>query len=220
MLPYHPKEEMNTVLRKEAPFFSIIIRTYNRSGTIVRALESLLRQSCQDWECIIIDDASSDNTAAVIRPYLSHRIRYERHAHHGSEVTRNLGIAAARGRYISFLDSDDEYQPEHLAIRQSILKDDPKIDLLFSDAAVVGNPFVPDRHVPGRLVPISECAVGGTFFIRRACLQDGDQFEDCYAADSLFLDRFLAKNRRIKKLRSATYVYHRDVADSVCGNRA
>jgi glycosyltransferase involved in cell wall biosynthesis len=93
---------------------SVVIPTYNRAHCIIRALDSVLAQSVSPHEIIIIDDASSDNTPAVLAPYNGH-IRYIRHeTNAGASVARNHGIAAANGEWIAFLDSDDAWRPEKL----------------------------------------------------------------------------------------------------------
>lgn len=200
------------------PFFSVIMCTYNRGYIIERALESLQKQTCTDWECIIVDDESTDNTAKIVAPFLGKKVRYEYHHHQGCAMSKNAGIKAARGRYISFLDSDDEYKPDHLSIRKKLLNDAPEIDLLHSDVEIVGNPFVPDKDHPGALIAIADCVVGGTFIIKRRSLDRADRFSDIYSDDSAFLEKFMDKGNKVVKIASPTYIYHRDSPDSMCEN--
>src|SRR5699024_11152760 len=97
------------------PFFSVIICTYNRAKIITRALDSLIKQKDSDWEAIIIDDGSMDNTKEIIQPYLKKSpIRYFKKEHSGLAHSRNAGIQLTKGKYITCLDTDDEYAPEHL----------------------------------------------------------------------------------------------------------
>jgi teichuronic acid biosynthesis len=96
---------------------SIITPTYNCGRFIAETIESVLAQSYQDWELIISDDCSTDDTVEVIRPYLERdaRIRYicnERNS--GAAVTRNAALREAKGRWIAFLDSDDLWRPAKL----------------------------------------------------------------------------------------------------------
>jgi glycosyltransferase involved in cell wall biosynthesis len=97
-------------------FFSIILPTYNRAHRIEKAIKSILEQSFSDWELIIVDDASIDDTEGVIQPYLSDsRIRYIKNESNQERcVSRNTGIQNAKGEYICFLDSDDYHLPDHL----------------------------------------------------------------------------------------------------------
>jgi glycosyltransferase involved in cell wall biosynthesis len=92
------------------PFFSVIITTYNRADLLVRALDSLICQTENDWEAIIIDDGSNDDTAERISPFLNSekRIVYIRQQRRGASVAKNTGIFLSKGKYITFLDSDDE----------------------------------------------------------------------------------------------------------------
>lgn len=199
------------------PFFSVIVCTYNRAHIISRALNSLLKQSCQDWECIIIDDESTDDTKKVVAPFLErNNFRYLPHSHRGCALSKNAGIEAARGKYITFLDSDDEYKSDHLEIRKKILEKEPEIDLLYSDVTVMGDPYVPDKNDPSKKIAIAGCTVGGTFVIKRNTLHPEDRFKDIYSDDSLFLERFISSGRKVKKIISPTYIYHRDSGDSMC----
>ena len=98
------------------PFFSIIIPTYNRADLIRFTLDSVLTQQDADFEVLVVDDGSQDDTAAVVQPYLADaRVRYlpKQNAERGA--ARNYGLARARGEYALFLDSDDLLHPNHLA---------------------------------------------------------------------------------------------------------
>ena len=99
-----------------SPTFSVILPTYNRAHVLARAIHSVLAQTYQDFELIIVDDASTDATRDVVESFGDERIVYIRLARNGGpSVTRNTGILRATGKYISFLDDDDEYLPELLA---------------------------------------------------------------------------------------------------------
>jgi len=97
------------------PLVSVIIPAYNRAHTIVRALNSVTGQTLQDFEIVVVDDASTDNTAEIVRDYGDERIRYLRHdTNRFAAAARNTGIEAATGKYVAFLDSDDAWLPEKL----------------------------------------------------------------------------------------------------------
>ena len=106
----------NIIDRRQRPFFSIVIPTYNRAHTIGEAIRSCRDQSHDDFELVIVDDGSTDDTEAVIRSIGDPRIRYLRRDNGGPAAARNTGIDAARGRYIAFLDSDDRFAPEKLQV--------------------------------------------------------------------------------------------------------
>lgn len=94
---------------------SVVIPTYNRAHLLNRAIQSILNQTCHDFEIIVVDDSSIDNTAEIIRSIGDQRIRYIRHqVNEGVSEARNTGIKAARGKFIGFLDSDDEWLPGKL----------------------------------------------------------------------------------------------------------
>ena len=97
------------------PTVSIIIPTYNREHLLGRAIQSILNQTYQDFELIIVDDGSTDNTEKLVRKFNSERIKYIRHGENkGPSTARNTGIKSAKGDYIAFQDSDDEWMPEKL----------------------------------------------------------------------------------------------------------
>jgi glycosyltransferase involved in cell wall biosynthesis len=93
-----------------APRVSVVIPTHNRASVLPRAIASVVAQTFSDWECIIVDDASSDDTESVVAGYGDPRIKYLRLAvNQGQCAARNHGIRAASGEYVAFLDSDDEW---------------------------------------------------------------------------------------------------------------
>jgi glycosyltransferase involved in cell wall biosynthesis len=100
----------------EQPFFSIILPAFNRERSITKAIESLLEQTFDNWELLIVDDASRDQTASLIAPYLKdQRIKYLRNEINLERChSRNRGIQESKGQYICFLDSDDYHLPFHL----------------------------------------------------------------------------------------------------------
>jgi glycosyltransferase involved in cell wall biosynthesis len=100
------------------PKISVIIPTYNRAAMLPRAIGSVLAQTYQNWELIVVDDASTDDTKGVVRSFRDSRVRYvklERNS--GPSRARNTGMHQARGQYLAFLDSDDEWLPHKLAIQ-------------------------------------------------------------------------------------------------------
>lgn len=105
------------------PFFSLVIPTYNRADLIGFTIQSVLEQTEDDYELIIIDDGSTDNTRFVIQPYLNDKIHYFYQKNSERAVARNLGMKLAKGKYISFLDSDDILYPSYFAYaKESIEK--------------------------------------------------------------------------------------------------
>jgi len=108
---------------------SVIITTCNRAHILPRAIKSVLNQTYHDLECIIVDDASTDNTEEVIRSYKDDRIIYIKHDYNKhSSAARNTGFKASSGDYIAFLDDDDEWLPKKLEKQMRSLK---KLDKSF-----------------------------------------------------------------------------------------
>ncbi len=103
-------------------FFSIIIPTYNRAHILPRTIASVLAQTYSNWECIIVDDGSTDNTKELIASYTDPRVTYIYQTNAERSAARNNGISHAVGEYICFLDSDDEYLPEHLEVLEREIK--------------------------------------------------------------------------------------------------
>jgi glycosyltransferase involved in cell wall biosynthesis len=108
---------------KEEVYFSIILPVFNREKRIQKAIESILIQEFANWELIIINDASTDNTKTVLNKFTDPRIR----AFHNDKnqercISRNIGIENAKGKYICFLDSDDYHLPDHLSSLYQFVK--------------------------------------------------------------------------------------------------
>jgi glycosyltransferase involved in cell wall biosynthesis len=114
---------------------SVIIPTYNRAHLVGRAIQSAFNQTCQDFEVIVVDDGSTDNTGEVVKSFNDPRIHYIRHSENrGVATARNTGIDAAHGEYIAFLDSDDEWLPEKLQHQLDIFREaDEEVGLVYSE---------------------------------------------------------------------------------------
>ncbi len=208
---------------RRPPFFSVIITTYNRAEFLIRAVKSLIRQTESDWEAIIVDDGSTDNTAQALQPFLDANpaLRYVFQKNLGCVGAKNTGIKLAKGRYLTFLDSDDEYAPIHLETRKAILTENPEIDFLRGGIEVIGNPYVPDRFDHTKMMLIADCAIGGTFFIERTLMEKLDGFRDIpYGHDSEMHDRAIALNAGIMRTNTKTYIYHRDTESSMTNDLA
>ena len=201
------------------PFNSIVIATYNREKLITRAIKSVLNQDTNNWELIIVDDCSTDDTMLTIQSLLddSRLTYYKTDVNCGVAKARNVGIKKAEGKYITFLDSDDEYKTNHLSSRYEILKDE-SIDLLHGGVEIIGNSKVPDKNDTSKLIDLSECVIGGTFFINSRLDNSLKLFDEniSYSEDSKMYEEFERKNMRIMKTDIPTYIYYRDIADSIC----
>ena len=105
---------------------SVIIPLYNKEAGIATALRSVLAQTYQDFEIIVVDDGSTDGGASLVESFNDPRIRLIRQTNAGVSVARNKGIAEAKGEYVAFLDADDEWMPEFLAEIVTLQKEFPE----------------------------------------------------------------------------------------------
>jgi glycosyltransferase involved in cell wall biosynthesis len=123
------------------PKVSVIIPLFNKEKFIAQTLNSLLSQTFQDWECIIVDDGSDDLGPNIVSKYASsfpNRFRLIRQTKSGQAIARNVGIAKAVGEYIAFLDADDLWHPRKLYRQVMAMENEPTCDLLLSGYAIVG----------------------------------------------------------------------------------
>jgi glycosyltransferase involved in cell wall biosynthesis len=142
-----------------APRVSVIIATYNRAGTVVEAIESVLRQSFRDLEIIVADDGSSDDTPERIA-VLEGPIHHLRLPHTGLLArVRNSALRHAHGELIAFLDDDDSWAPEKLARQVAVIDADPAVGLVYTGFSVLsddGSVHVPElapwQTAPGPLL--------------------------------------------------------------------
>ncbi|PWJ43293.1 glycosyltransferase family 2 protein [Sediminitomix flava] len=104
---------------------SVIIPAYNAEKYIGETLESVLKQSFTDFECIIVDDGSPDNQSEVIQQFKDHRLSYYKKENGGVSLARNFGLSKAKGEYVAFLDSDDVWATDFLLKRVQFLEGHP-----------------------------------------------------------------------------------------------
>jgi glycosyltransferase involved in cell wall biosynthesis len=122
-----------------APTVSVIIATYNRAGLLKETIESVLKQTFQDFELIVVDDGSTDDTEAVLKSY-GDRLRYLRQENRGPSAARNLGISHARASWISIQDSDDICAPDHLETLCSFVEKKPDVGMVFANGTYLHDP--------------------------------------------------------------------------------
>ena len=110
---------------------SCIIPVFNGEPYLGEALKSVLEQTYQPVEIVVVDDGSTDGTAEVVERY-SAQVSYLRQSNQGSATAKNLGLSATQGEFIAFLDADDLWHPEKLARQMARLRERPDIDLCFT----------------------------------------------------------------------------------------
>ena len=111
---------------------SVIIPTYNRAHFLSAAIESVLNQTYKNIEIIVVDDGSTDDTQTVLEPF-KYAIRYLYTNNGGPAHARNVGMKAASGKYVAFLDSDDTYLPRKLALQIAFKEEHPEIGMVYTE---------------------------------------------------------------------------------------
>ena len=192
---------------------------YNTNFIYVkRAIESVLQQDFQDFELIIIDDGSKEIGREKLMQYATKnedKISYIRHSNRGQSESINRGISYSVGEYITIIDSDDEYKPNHLS---ACLKAVSNLDLICSTTETVvdsdNDYYVPDKNDQTKLIHLDNVILFGTLFGLKKVFTS-IQFKNGFAADADFYEKASAQFQ-VKKLDLRTYIYHRNIPGSIC----
>jgi glycosyltransferase involved in cell wall biosynthesis len=110
--------------------FSIVMPLYDKAPFVEEAIASVLNQSVEDWELIVVDDGSTDGGGELVEKIPDDRVRVIRQANAGVAAARNAGIEHARGQWTTFLDPDDWYHPEYLSVMQDLAGENPSFEVL------------------------------------------------------------------------------------------
>ncbi len=192
---------------------SIILPTFNREKLLPRAIDSVIKQTYLHWELIIVDDGSTDKTFALVKSYIkkTSKIKYiKKQINQGVSLARNIGISKAHGYFIAFIDSDDEYMPNHLEENVRYFLKNPSVDLIYSRPIVKGNPYLPDKDNLKKYIHVHECTSEGSFFGKRNVFKALNGFRNIlYAEGPDFIER-ARKNFLVTKTNFMTYIYHRE----------
>lgn len=124
---------------------SVVIPSYNRARLVGDAIESVMGQTWSHVEAIVVDDGSTDDTEAVVAPYVARygdRVRYVRKPNGGVASARNLGFTLARGEFIALLDSDDIWQPWKAAAQVRLMRQHPEVGMVWTDLSAVTDDLV------------------------------------------------------------------------------
>ncbi|MCA9921165.1 MAG: glycosyltransferase [Anaerolineales bacterium] len=170
------------------PTISVITPTYNRAHLIRESIDSVLQQTFTDFEHIVIDDGSTDETEAVIKQIDDPRLKYIKRENGGASAARNTGLQAATGEWVAFLDSDDLYLPNRLALQMAKGQEVPDAGLVFgqyySSTAARQEKKLTDAC--GNAVALEHLLMGPVFhwstvLIRRSYLQQEGGFDTRFA---------------------------------------
>lgn len=154
--------------------FSIIIPTYNNASSIKRTVESVIKQTFTNWELVIVDDGSTDDTEKQISPFLEDpRIKYLKQENHGVTVARNNGASVTTGEFICFLDSDDE-------VSENWLKDfydvkDADTGYISCGYIIRGEKLFP--RIKDKISDAKYSSLAGTFSVRRDVFSQIDGYD-------------------------------------------
>ena len=206
------------------PFFSIIIPTYNRCELVKKCIISLQNQTFDNWECIIVNDGSTDNTQVEIADFIKNESRCTLINQKNSEraISRNNGAKLAKGEYFIFLDSDDLFETEHLYNIHSSIKQEEKLNVMYFTngkylrddkqelifKAAIPSPIPIDFFLTNSVVPARVCLHRSIF--------------DAYAFDprtiiveDTVLWTEILENKPIKYLPITSVIYHLHENNSV-----
>ncbi len=184
---------------------------------VKRAMDSVINQDFQDFELLVIDDGSEVRLSHELIQYCAdhpNQTSYIRSKNEGQSFAVNRAVHFAKGEYITIIDSDDEYKPNHLT---SCLNEMAHADLISSltETIVSSNEdyYVADKYDLHRNIHVDDCILFATLFGKKEVFKT-IHFENQYSADSRFYEQ-AAKKYRVKKSQKRTYIYYRNLASSI-----
>lgn len=205
------------------PIVSILTATYNRPTLLPEAIDSMLAQTYDNWEMLVLDDGSEPSVEPIVNVYSDPRVRYVRLEHVGLPAARNQGLELAVGNYIGFLDDDDLYHPHKLASEIAFFHSHPEIELVGSGYRLVNNDgttlhnYKPWQRIPVISgsdilygVPLIPCSV---LIARRSIEKLGHWFDPAFdrgvGDDTDFFTRLFLAGARFEWLKEITCDYRR-----------
>jgi glycosyltransferase involved in cell wall biosynthesis len=175
-------------------FFSIVIPTYNRADLIGETIKSVINQTFKNWECIIVDDGSLDNTKEVVSKIslVDNRVKYIHQSNAERSAARNKGIKNAIGKYICFLDSDDYFLENHLLeMKKKIEVSSDKIALFFSNYIYSYNGIKENIVIPKLTKNTQHYLVYNPIIPARVCIHNSILKEFQFDEDIVIVEDFL-----------------------------
>ena len=219
---------------------SIIVTTFNRAHMVIETIDSILNQTFNDFELIVVDNCSSDNTEEVIKAYTDERIRYFKHDNGGIiAVNRNYGINQARGEYLAFCDDDDLWLPEKLEKQMLEFEKENQIGLVCSNAIIfdengeVGEfhkTELPDSNFTLKSLVWQNSVICSSVLVKKRAIDDVglmDESPEIFSAEDYELWLRVAQKYRIKyielplmKYRTHPGSYKKKPVEAIKRNRA
>jgi glycosyltransferase involved in cell wall biosynthesis len=222
-----------------APTFSIVMPAFNTEDTVADAIESVLAQSDQDFELVVVDDGSTDGTATVLAGIADPRVRVLTQENHGAAAARNAAIRASTGRLVAFIDSDDLWMPTYLAAMRARFDASPEVALAYTDAWVIDpvsgrvgtatamqwqRPPIPPPANPDRLLfeLLERNFIYAAATIRRDVLDEVGLLDERLraAVDYELWLRVVARRNPVARLDGLHAIYRKGRAGSISANRA
>jgi glycosyltransferase involved in cell wall biosynthesis len=179
------------------PRVSVIIPAYNASAFLKAALDSVLRQTYTDWEVVLVDDGSTDNTRAIAEaaaPAFGGRLNYIYQTNHGMSAARNTAIRAAKGEFLGLLDSDDIWRTRRLELGVAMMDKDPDLGLVHGKVARINlagefieyPPSPPREYLEGKIARLIYTrrahVLCCTVLIRKSCVDAVGPFDETLRA--------------------------------------
>jgi glycosyltransferase involved in cell wall biosynthesis len=200
------------------PIVSVLMSTYNTDAILAkRALDSVLQQDFQNFELIIIDDGSARDAESFLLNYaITHqnKVTYLRHSNCSQAISINKGVKLSVGNYITIIDADDEYKPNHLS---SCLKEIAGADLISTQTETIVDSnedyYVVDKLDNTKVIHVDDCILFATLFGKREVFENID-FAGEYGADANFYET-AAQQYNVKKVHQRTYIYYRNIPGSI-----
>ena len=198
-----------------SPFFSILIPTFNRASLLMNAIESVLAQTYTDFELIVIDDGSTDDTKDVVATFEDRRLIYRFQQNKELSGARNTGVSVSQGQFVCFLDDDDSFIENHLENLKEAIDTSTKSNAIFRTGLLIRNNSAERKGVEWQgkshaLTFVWHQFVGITTFAFPKNIFDSYLFPEKYILfeDKHFLARVLLDYELVQILNSSTVVYN------------
>jgi glycosyltransferase involved in cell wall biosynthesis len=207
---------MNEAANGQSPLVSVVLPVYNGQRYLAESIQSCLDQTLTDWELLVVDDASTDETPAIIEKFVEadHRIHHLRHqTNRRLPAALNSGFAEARGTYLSWTSDDNHYRPEALSEMVKLLQANPSVDFVYTDFDIVDDAGVFVRTVsappPDRLIQGYD-PVPCFLYARSLYAELGGYSEDLFLSEDYeYWLRILASRHTMYPLHLNLYEYRR-----------
>ncbi len=198
----------------------VVMPAYNAEATVAHSIAAVQQQPFDDWELVVVDDGSADRTHRIVSAAaaLDPRIRIIAQANAGPSAARNRGVAANRADYIAFLDSDDGWTSEHLAVTVAMLDAQPRLGIAFAPSRIMSETMQdtgrrtrswPEGARPADILAGNPTATCSSLVVRREVFDEvgGMRTDMVHAEDQEWLFRVAAAGWQIKSTRLATVLY-------------